>query len=90
MSYNIVAEKLKVIGHPDRLRLLEKIMEEGCNVTEIQKRISLPQATVSGHLALLKRVGIVESCRKGNIVCYKVIDELTLQILKIIKEEENG
>lgn len=83
-QYEKLAEQFKVLGHSDRLKILSNLETDGCNVGKIQKGMGLAQATVSQHMSLLKRVGVVSSERNGNEVCYKVCDENIKKILKII------
>ena len=80
-EYAVLAEQFKVLGHPDRLKIIVNLETDGCNVGKIQKSMGLAQATVSQHMSLLKRVGIVSSVRNGNEVCYKVCDENIKKIL---------
>lgn len=69
------ARKLKVCGHPVRLRLLCLIAknEEPC-VSELWVCLSQPQPVVSQHLAVLKDRGIVKSEVQGNRRVYSIID----------------
>jgi len=85
-KYEKIAEILKVLGHPIRLQIVEGILLNECNVSKIQNKMNLPQATVSQHMSLLKRVGIVRSNRHGNEVCYKVSSAFVKALIPIIKE----
>lgn len=84
---NEIAEKLKVMGHPDRIRIVAKLMGGGCNVSGIQQEFNLAQATVSQHMGLLKRTGIVAGERCGNEVCYKIVDDLVKDLLVLISRK---
>ncbi|WP_083914772.1 ArsR/SmtB family transcription factor [Alkalispirochaeta alkalica] len=74
-SVDRCAEKLKVCGHPMRLRLLCRIArgEEAC-VSELWTCLGQPQPVVSQHLAALKQKGVVESEVRGNRRVYRIID----------------
>ncbi|MTI49736.1 ArsR/SmtB family transcription factor [Sporosalibacterium faouarense] len=79
------AELLKAIAHPIRLCIVRGLMqEEGRNVTNIQTCLSIPQSTVSQHLAKLKSAGIVEGRRSGTEVNYYVINEDVRNVLNHI------
>jgi len=80
------SEKLKVLGHPARLKLVLGLMDNECNVTKICEGLKIPQATVSQHLSALKNKGILESRREGTTVCYKVVDETIIEMLKKVLE----
>ena len=81
------AEKLKALAHPQRLCIVNGLIEGGCNVTKIQECMNLPQSTVSQHLAKLKAAGIIDGERKGLEICYHVIDKDIINIVQILLKE---
>lgn len=60
------------------------IKKHECNVGTMAEKLNIPQPNVSQHLAILKRAGIIEGYRKGTQICYKVVDELTENIIKAL------
>lgn len=82
--YEQKSEKLKALAHPQRLCIVQGLMENNCNVTTIQECLGLPQSTVSQHLAKLKAAGIIEGNRNGLEICYSVVDEEIKEIVKIL------
>ena len=82
VEYEKFAEKLKALSHPYRLCIVKGLIENKCNVTKIQECLSIPQSTVSLHLAKLKSAGIIEGKRNGLEVCYSVVDEDIIEIVK--------
>jgi len=87
-KYEEKAEKLKAIAHPHRLCIVRGLIDNECNVTKIQECLELPQSTISQHLAKLKAVNIIEGRRNGLEVCYKVIDQDIVYIIKILCNKE--
>jgi len=87
-KYEEKAEKLKAIAHPHRLCIVRGLIDNECNVTKIQECLELPQSTISQHLAKLKAVNIIEGRRNGLEVCYKVIDQDIVDIIKILCNKE--
>ena len=85
--YEEVGEMLKALGHPARLQIVEGLIKDECNVSQIQKSLGLPQSTISQHLRILKNAGIIKGRREGTKVCYRVAYEWVKEIIKII---ENG
>ena len=80
------AEVIKVVGHPDRLRILE-VLEDGEEaVGDIQELLDLPQAIVSQHLAKLRGWRIVEPRREGTHVFYRIIEPKVKHILDCIRQ----
>jgi len=83
-DYNRESEILKVLGHPIRLKIVAGLMSQSCNVKKIWECLSLPQATVSQHLALLKNKNIITGCRDGVEVYYKVTSPEATRIVTAI------
>jgi DNA-binding transcriptional ArsR family regulator len=69
-----VARKLKVCGHPVRMRLLCAIEKQEPCVSDLSMCVEESQPVVSQHLAVLKREGIVTSKVSGNRRIYSVAD----------------
>jgi len=71
-----VAEVLKVLGHPVRLRIVQTLLTNESCVKNLWSCLELSQATVSQHLSVLKGKGIVDSAREGVAMRYWVSDEI--------------
>ena len=84
------ADVIKVVGHPDRLRILEFLEERERCVGEIQEVLDLPQAIVSQHLARLRGWNIVEARRDGIHVFYHVVEPKVKHILDCIRRCDLG
>lgn len=88
-DYRDECEVLKAIAHPVRLKIIELLIRgfpsEECRVSSIQNILNIPQSTVSQHLQILKSKGIIDGSKSGLEVCYKVVDERAVKILKILK-----
>lgn len=78
------SEILKVLGHPIRLKIVAGLMSQCCNVKKIWECLSLPQATVSQHLALLKNKNIITGRREGVEVYYQVTSPEAIRIVGAI------
>ena len=79
------ADTIKVVGHPDRLRILEFLEDGEKAVGEIQDCLGLPQAIVSQHLAKMRGCNIVEARRDGTHVYYRIIEPKVHLILDCIR-----
>jgi len=64
------AELFRTLGDETRLRTLALLAAEELTVGELQEILALGQSTVSGHLAQLKRVGLVTTRREGARTLY--------------------
>jgi DNA-binding transcriptional ArsR family regulator len=69
------AKKLKVCGHPLRLRILCLIEKQDACVSDLWQCLDQPQPVISQHLAVLKNRGIVKSVTEGNKRIYHICDE---------------
>lgn len=79
------AERLKVCGHPVRLKLLCLIEKEDACVTELWRCLDQSQPVVSQHLAVLKEKGIVESQISGNKRIYSITDPFIKAIVRTLE-----
>lgn len=79
------ASILKALAHPVRLCIVMGLLENGaCNVSNMYSCLSLPQSTISQHLAKLKSVGIIKGERKGLEIIYSVQDSFVKELAKLI------
>ncbi len=68
---NQIAELAKALAHPARIAILEFLAgQNACICGDIVEELPLSQATVSQHLAELKRVGLIKGEFEGPRVCY--------------------
>ncbi len=81
-----MAQILKILAHPHRLRLIDILQRRReAPVHKLTEAVDLPQAAVSHHLSLLRRVGLVRCTRRGKESWYAVDDERPLFILECIR-----
>jgi ArsR family transcriptional regulator len=78
LDANALATALKVLAEPARLRLLSLIQaqpdHEAC-VCHLTEPLGLSQPTVSHHLKVLLRAGLVERDQRGSWAYYRVKPE---------------
>jgi DNA-binding transcriptional ArsR family regulator len=68
---NRIADFAKALGHPARIAILQFLANQNaCMCGDIVEELPLSQATVSQHLAELKRVGLIKGEIDGLKVCY--------------------
>ena len=81
-----LAEMLKAIGHPVRLRIVEEIARRhSCCCGEMCDCFPLSQSTVSQHLSVLKNAGIVAVEKKGTSSRYS----LDAEALRALQDDLN-
>ncbi len=77
-----VAERLKTMGNPLRLRILHLLEARELTVTEILDHVQTTQANVSKHLTSLRAAGLVNSRRSGMNVYYGIADPIVFVICR--------
>ena len=80
------ARLLKALGHPVRLQIVSHLMDQESCVGTLWARLGLNQAETSRHLALLRRVGAVETVRQGRHICYRVSSQATRRLLTALHQ----
>jgi ArsR family transcriptional regulator len=83
-----LAEMLKAVSDPVRLEILSTLRkrgccscdevapdEPGCCVCDVEEMIGLSQPTISHHLAILQRAGLVTAAKCGRWVYYRRNEE---------------
>jgi DNA-binding transcriptional ArsR family regulator len=81
-----VAERLKVLGQPVRLRLVEQLQSGPSTPQELSDVLGLSQQNVSKHLISLHRAGIVSRRPEGANVIYALVDETAVRVLRLSLE----
>jgi ArsR family transcriptional regulator len=77
-----LAEACKALGHPVRIRILQYLKQANrCVCGEIVDILPLAQSTVSQHLKILKKAGLVVGEIDGPFTCY-CLDKKKLARLK--------
>lgn len=77
---------LKVLGEPNRLRILCGLGLECRPVTDIIHATGLEQTNVSFHLRVLREAGFVRTERRGPFIYYCLVDSELLRILHALKD----
>ncbi|ODS90420.1 MAG: transcriptional regulator [Comamonas sp. SCN 65-56] len=70
-----VAAYFQVLSEPTRLRLLNLLREREYNVGELAQACGYTAATVSRHLSLMTKHGIVAREERGPSVYFRIADE---------------
>jgi ArsR family transcriptional regulator, virulence genes transcriptional regulator len=55
-------------------------------VTELTKKIGIPQANISQHLAILRSKGLVSTKRQGNNIYYSIPNAKLFRVFDLISE----
>jgi DNA-binding transcriptional ArsR family regulator len=79
-------EALKALAHLDRLRLFFFLVQAGREVPagEIQSALDLPGPTLSHHLNLLRRAGLIQSRREARFIYYSIQRERVSELVRLL------
>jgi ArsR family transcriptional regulator len=84
---NRLADLAKALAHPARIAILEFLAKKNaCMCGTIVEELPLSQATVSQHLAELKRIGIIKGELEGPRVCYCINPKAWSEAKKILSQ----
>jgi len=70
----LIAARVRVIGDPTRIRILDLLREQELTVSEITERLGTSQQNASKHLGVLAQAGILARRKQGNSSIYSIAD----------------
>lgn len=80
------ADILKSLAHPSRLLIIEMLEEAPRCVGELTEAIGADITTVSKHLAVLKRAGLVRDEKHGTYSEYSLVCDCVTHLIDCIEE----
>lgn len=84
------AAVLRVLAHPVRLRIVDRLLQDPVHVGQLAEELDLPQAVVSQHLSQMRAHEIVQQRRESRRVFYDVINPHAVQLLECIRKHGDG
>ncbi|MBR2577319.1 MAG: winged helix-turn-helix transcriptional regulator [Erysipelotrichaceae bacterium] len=87
-------ETLKALSDKERREILELLKHGKMSAGEISSHFDMTNATISYHLSLLKKAGLVFEEKEKNYIYYQlnttVLEEVMLWIKSLKEDENNG
>ena len=80
------AEIFKALGHPSRLIMMEALQERPRCACELAELVPGAQATVSRHLDVLLRAGVLRRHREGVKMMYELALPCILRAMPCVTE----
>lgn len=71
----------------DAFRLITKHEPDGLPAGEIARRLDVPQNTMSSHLAILTRAGLIESERQSRTIIYRAVIDRVREIASFLVQD---
>ena len=78
------ARIVKAMAHPTRLFIVDELSRRERCVCELRDMIGADISTVSKHLSVLRRVGLVDCRREGVNVYYRIDDPTVFTICSTV------
>ena len=66
------AEIIKAMAHPSRLAIIDRLENGEACVCELQEIVKSDMSTVSKHLSLMKKAGLLDERKEGLWVYYRL------------------
>lgn len=94
--FSLQADICKTLGNPKRLEIIDALCDGELTVTELVKRLRIPKANVSQHLAILRSKRLVVTRRKGLNIYYSIANPKIIKACGMMREvlfeqlEESG
>lgn len=82
----VMASRLKLMSHPERLLMLCRMDEGEVSVTELVELAGLSQSSVSQHLAMLREEGVVSIRGEAQTRFYSLKDPIVRGIIHALCE----
>lgn len=79
------ADCLRILAHPQRLALVQRLLQASCTVNELADACDLPQAMTSGHLRLMQRCGLLKLDRQGRNIFYSIAEPCLVDLMRCIQ-----
>ncbi|SHJ74096.1 ArsR/SmtB family transcription factor [Alicyclobacillus tolerans] len=87
MEFDQLADALKALGDPTRLKIIAILQTRDCCVCELVPIFGISQPAVSKHMSRLKSSGLVKETRKGMWVFYSLnrdrLNEIGISLMKL-------
>lgn len=79
-----MSETFKAISDPVRRQILELLKKQNYSAGEIANQFELSQATVSYHLKILKKAGLISESKHKNFIYYELNASVFEEVLNWI------
>jgi len=79
------ANVFQALAHPTRIAIIEVLRDGELSAGAIQERLSVEQANLSQHLAILRSRQLVMNRKEGNQVFYSLRHPVLIDVLDIMR-----
>lgn len=87
--FELQADLCAALGNSLRLQIIHLLKTEPLRVSTVSQNLGINQSTISRHLAILKRVGVLSATRYGTDVVYQIASPTVVNICDSMREALN-
>lgn len=80
-----LADLLKSIAHPIRLKILCLLQERELTVSDIKEEVRTTNANISQHLSILRNQGIIDFRRDANFIYNRISDKRVTELIRTLR-----
>lgn len=84
--FNMHAEVCKTLANPKRLEIIYALKNGELSVGELVKKLGIPKANISQHLAVLRQRRVVTARREGVNIYYRISNPKIVQACALMRE----
>ncbi len=88
----MLQETIKALSDPTRRRILEMLKKGPLSAGELGKEFDMTGATMSHHLSILKKAGLVQDQKKGTFIYYEintsVMEDLLSWVVSFMEDKD--
>jgi ArsR family transcriptional regulator len=85
-----LAEMLRALAHPLRLRIVERLCRAETNVGDLATRFGAAQTIVSQHLRILRMGRLVDVTRGGGEALYRLAEPHLRDLIRCMESCDHG
>lgn len=84
--FRLQAAICKTLADSNRLMILYELKDGERSVGRLATGLGLSQSNVSRHLSILREQGVVDTCRDGTTIYYRLSDPKITDACRIMRE----
>ncbi len=90
----MLQDTLKALSDPTRRKILEILKQGSKSAGELGEHFEMTGATLSHHLSILKKAGLVDDEKKGTYIYYtintSVIEDMFVWIKNLLEDDHEA
>ena len=88
----MLQDTIKALSDPTRRKILELLKKGPMSAGELGKEFDMTGATMSHHLSILKKAGLVQDEKKGTFIYYEintsVMEDLLSWVVSFMEDKQ--